>query len=1348
MDIVDKEAAAAHFFEMKKARDLDREEYEKGKRQKLVQMQREVCTWLSAAEDGQEEFLEELAERRQLQTCDWALENESLRDWLEPDQTKPLIWVTGKPGGGKSVLASFLVQRLHSQEESTVLYFFCGFNSTDVSCAQFLRTLAFQSIQQNTDLVPLVHQDYLQKASTRSAPKMKGLLKGILGPIGSVHVVVDGVDECIPSVQEEILKAVCDVQKSSKNVKVLFLSRGESYIAECIPQKIHVSLNGQTDAGVGLYVAQKVKEIRCHFPHMPAPLLDRIENRMQKLAKGMFLWVYLVTAMYKDQASEFDLAEALELLPDGLDAVYNRILNRIRVLREPAKSRALQVLSWSCACSRPVKPQEIADGVSLRNDKVHVIDWATQIRDTQRDIIDLCAPLVEKSLCGHLEIVHFSAKQFLLDSRSGPFIHIHQAHFDIAMPCLKSLLASFIVLPRFPPQPTQQALESLMVTGYFGLNDYAHDYWDYHVKSFFDTSDQGVEHMSQGHDPSAMITLFHKFSRIRKGTDPSDSSSLAARPMETPARPTTLASYTDISSFIQEWINFKERIAAADTVCDTVDSQLTWQLQEDPTYLSLMMQKVCSIREVVTKFDISLPPDHIAQPDLARFQADQGNAIFQCRQNNCTHCCVSIEERLEHENDHKPNFPCQLCDPSGNGFRSRRDLDKHTRQYHRAVEEGFVPPELTFNLSREFQGAQSSSISQYSTWKSLDTASWNDKGRTALHRTLESVYRALAEHSSFDMPTNEGLIHSNSECNASGAFLSIKRKIDYEQYQSLADFQCDVSSLSQSVKRQKLNSTDGGIQTICDRVLCSAALAFPGFACTDIELALQRNIDSVLSSELEESSEKRVSRISNDFLDDNHQIGRKSTFWSKLEEQELPDLFAQHGSDFEKIADYFKTKTPEDVRERFYALIASDLHGLEGIVSDADARTHANQAVARSSPLPDPAGPLQLSSSLMSESSTAPQSPASEFDPPKLGNAMHGSLDWTGAHMSTVLSETTIPPQIHLRPPHLTAPNQPFLDVDSHKRPQKYRRPVRPAFCRHCNREEGGLKLRDDHTLAKHNQRFHSATRKVWLCVDVSIDKRFLSGCPSCRDGSRYRSKHNAATHLRNKHFPSKPTMDTLVRWMEEVEEPNPNHTGREVGTREAVSGSEKLPGIALLHALDHPLTSDKTGDDHPSVHVVEDARTLGKHGKLPGISLWRTSQETEHGEEDSSSHLRNIPLLDVSFDDILQVYRGQTTPQGSNTPRSSQDRPADDSTRHIAHQGFIRVDHVDKLPNLNLQRKAITRDQVTAYYDILRQSDINSERHEQALVNLKNLSERLLKDLRDWRNAIKIAPEIRPSFS
>lgn len=1312
-ELVDREAAAIHFGDMKKARDLDRSEYEKEDRQRQLMMFEAVRSWLSAAEDGQEEFLTDLADKRQPGTCNWILEQEVMKAWVESTEIEPLVWLTGKPGGGKSILASFLVQHLQSRKETTVVYFFCALNSKRITCAEVLRTLAFQALQQNPDLASLVHQAYLQKVSTRSVPKMKGILKEMFAVAQSVHLVIDGVDECERTTQQEILKALSDIQRNSKDIiKILISSRLEGQISEPLPTKAHVSLNGQTDGAIKLYVGLKLKEIQDWFPDISELLLGRIEKRMSDLAQGMFLWVYLVTAMLKDQASEFELEHAVEQLPDGLDAVYGRILDRFRKLPEHVRTRVYKVLSWACAASRAVKVQEVADGVTLRPGQATVLNKKTRIHNIQRDIIDVCAPLVERSAGGYLEIVHFSAKEFLLDLQSGPFVEVAQAHFDIGFSCLSSLTSAFVILPLLSPDTTEQEIESLMVQGYFSLHAYAHDYWAHHLTEYFQNISSLEKAVPRSYDAKIIIELLNHFTRVRKGyLGSSYLDSTYSLPGVHPG-PVQLSQFPHLSGFIEEWTSFKNRLTGAETGTDTIEAQLENQLHQDPTFLSLIAQKVTSIKEKLIRLDPANLPLHIDQEDFTSFRKELGTDVFQCRYGNCKHFSSSLQQRLEHENTHRPSFPCVLCDLSGRGFRCRRDLDRHVKQYHCSDEDGIIPDSLTSIFERGQGAINTPNALHYASLSSREPSRWNEKGRKALQSTFKQVYKALALHEP-GLAGKTGLNGSSgtpgqlaSPTAASSIFASIGQKIDAGQYQTLRDFKTDVNCLSQSIQSREYPEDLEMLQSMLDKALEDTVNVFPDFTCGESQARLQHNIERLLDVEIERSSNSDNSHMSlgsSEITSSQTQSGCKPIFWSKLEESELPSLLAQYGRDFSQIADFLKTKAPSDVEEHFNLLVSSGRQDLAELVSLAEARLRKEQEESTA---------IRLDANTSDLATVSPNEWMMDAETPDQGcsskhsaSPAHMFPDSASAMPYFPVSETapTYPALGHASASKASSEqplNQVSEDVD---RPKKYRRRAPPpAYCHHC--KNGPRQLRDEHTLQRHIARIHSPFRKVWICIDVSIDKNMLAKCKSCYSGVRYTVKQSAVTHLRNHHFGQEASEETLARWMEKVEEPNPNHPSDQV---DAAAESEKLPSI-------------------PS---------------------WIASNEYATSEASEKRVSKEIPLLEVSFDDILQGYSGGTTPDGTPTPRPMQDRATDTSTPHLAHQGLIRLDHVDKLPNLSGPRKAVTRDQVATYYDILSESDVKSKRYKEALANLKGLSQRLLKDLRDWRRDLTYAPEIRPSF-
>ena len=124
-------------------------------------------------------------------------------------------------------------------------------------------------------------------------------------------------------------------------------------------------------------------------------------------------------------------------------------------------------------------------------------------------------------------------------------------------------------------------------------------------------------------------------------------------------------------------------------------------------------------------------------------------------------------------------------------------------------------------------------------------------------------------------------------------------------------------------------------------------------------------------------------------------------------------------------------------------------------------------------------------------------------------------------------------------------------------------RPLREGLkCTQC--DEKPLGFHGQHELQRHIENIHAVHRKAWICIDISPNKDFLSGCRKCDMQKRYGASYNAAEHLRRAHFHKKPrarqctgkgndqrarddsksrtSSSELKRWMQEVTDFVPNN--------------------------------------------------------------------------------------------------------------------------------------------------------------------------------------------------------------
>ena len=1331
-DLLDKEAAAAHFSEMKQYRDKRQLEEDAFEQQRQCQMAQDVFRWLSAAEDQQEERLHRISDHRQPETCNWILEDPQMRSWIEDDSGDEVLWMTGIPGAGKSFLCSMIVENLQTQQHLSTLYYFCGHQSSSGdTCAITLRTLAVQLLQQNLDMASLVHQAYLQKGSNRSGPAMKRLLTQVLPTSKIARIVIDGIDEGDYATQQEILKSLGEIRKSAPHhCKLLVSSRDEPQIQKSLASKSHLKLGEKTVEGLSLYIKDKIKNIQIKFPEIDSALLDLAEQRLHGKGKGMFLWVRLVTDMLVYQISELEIRHAIDQLPDGLDEAYGLIQSRINSLRPQLRQRAFKILYWLCAARRPISLHEVADGIVLHPGQT-TLNKKTRSSNIDSDIIELCAPLLERLNNDVLDLVHFSAKEYFVHEQSGPFIDVAKAHLNIAFSCVINLTSCLDLVPRNTGGMSKEDLESRVVQGYYGLQAYGQEFWAEHVLAYLgEVGDRGT-------DARELIAALEAFSQVWKHrTHAEISLPSALYTAEASSGLNSLRNFPNLRRFISGWLHFKFEFNKMRPSLNTLDAQEEWRLGSDETFLSLIDSRLCAITERLLMMESSQLPLYIDKDDLKRFVS---RFNFPCRFQGCIQHYDTLQERDSHEVSHVLSFPCLQCDFSGRGFRSPKDLEKHVNKYHMSPEDFEIPDNL--HVMGGFLGGSLNSTPGAFPIPPSRSGRWTERGRRALQQGFQHVLGRLelqmeAARSDANEPGSSNansvtgvgrrLSQHTSESTMTMSLDSIRQNVEKHKYESLTDFKNDLTVLYDNPETALKLVGDERVESICDDELEIAMSAFPAFANFDHTASKKVKIAALLSSSTDQvqGHVEGLNGQVNDLASPNTiSFGTRVPYWSLPEQKQFPELLQRCGRDFSKIADHLKTKTPEEVDQHFVYLLSMGNNELSDAADLADARLRREAgSIGPSMELRDAESEMQASNDLADEnlsislSSSQPASadlyPGWFADPMSIQGPMKDT---------TKLTETNMDSSVSIHGPI-----------------SKKRRPPPRALCPHCSVNKDGL--RDEYALEKHIERFHKATRKVWICEDISIDKRFLTNCRSCSLSKRYSSKNSAGKHLRKEHFNAETSAETLQRWTREIEERNlsfqPSSAHNTVPMTRPVDKRQKTRGttISLPRVKCHP-DGPRT---LPSMMFEDNTRKSSKSASSPRSPSSLDDDLDEDDEVGASlstleagSSTYDIILEDVSFDNFL--------PGGASEIRSTNI----DDPPHRRNQALIRPDQVPRLPNLDFFRKSACLDQVEALYHKLDNASVGSPHYKEALENLISISRLLMKNLRDWRRKSTLAMNI-----
>jgi hypothetical protein len=141
---------------------------------------------------------------------------------------------------GKSVICSSIVQAIESRNMNVLFYFCTYLGAINDGSLLLLRSLTAQAIQRDPNLAIYVHDDIISSHPISSRRALMGLLPKLLQNLGSVRLVIDGIDEWNPREQKLILDDVLQFLSSTSSsciCKILISSRDVPTISRNLRKK-------------------------------------------------------------------------------------------------------------------------------------------------------------------------------------------------------------------------------------------------------------------------------------------------------------------------------------------------------------------------------------------------------------------------------------------------------------------------------------------------------------------------------------------------------------------------------------------------------------------------------------------------------------------------------------------------------------------------------------------------------------------------------------------------------------------------------------------------------------------------------------------------------------------------------------------------------------------------------------------------------------------------------------------------------------------------------------------------------------------------------------------------------
>ena len=332
-----------------------------------------------------------------------------------------MLWLTGVPGAGKTVLSSFVIKKcsegLNTRSSAPVLSFF--FKATDSdknSVLAVTRSLVYQlySLFAGSLSAPLVSlKDDSGKDNALSDQRLWDLFVKHATDTADLTIVLDALDECDGV---DILLGRMILLLQCSRVKLFFVSRKEENIFRALEDYPNIVITHQDiEADIHSYIVAEIGKI----PRFRGrSVQQRIISALSMGHDGMFLWAYLMIEELKEIGTVRQVDDALRSLPRGLEKLHEMIITRLdATLRSAHRRLAIKILTWVVCAIRPLKlaePQEVLRfEIRGGGSAGHLPVDDDELLYSEKDIELACGALI-LTRDGTLQLIHLSTKEILL----------------------------------------------------------------------------------------------------------------------------------------------------------------------------------------------------------------------------------------------------------------------------------------------------------------------------------------------------------------------------------------------------------------------------------------------------------------------------------------------------------------------------------------------------------------------------------------------------------------------------------------------------------------------------------------------------------------------------------------------------------------------------------------------------------------------------------------------------------------------------------------------------------------------------------------------------------------------
>lgn len=371
-------------------------------------------------------------------TCTWYRDNSMYRAWQDPNEIYRhlgLLWISGKPGAGKSTLMKSLFEekrRCAGPKDVVVAFFFHARGSElQRSTEGMYRSLLYQILSHYPGLGRELTQ-ILRESRTGNHDLNLGQLRSLLtgailqvDPSSRITLFIDAIDECdkhsIHDMLADIGERARQVADRGIQMYTCFSSRHHPHIT--LQQGLRMNLEWQYGHNQDL-----LKYVESQLVLGPAKMRTRIQHQLTEKADCVFIWAVLAVAILNREYKAGGLQSAQERLAHisaDVHELYDDMLDDL-LSRDNDMTQFRLCIQWLLFAQRPLRYHEyhfaVLAGVGSSNQVLQWMDGNSVTDDHLRRFVQTSSmglAEITGEFEGTVQFIHQSVADYLLDGRGA-----------------------------------------------------------------------------------------------------------------------------------------------------------------------------------------------------------------------------------------------------------------------------------------------------------------------------------------------------------------------------------------------------------------------------------------------------------------------------------------------------------------------------------------------------------------------------------------------------------------------------------------------------------------------------------------------------------------------------------------------------------------------------------------------------------------------------------------------------------------------------------------------------------------------------------------------------------------